>query len=116
MALRPHFIEEPLDPKSQQFRTDCMAWELYTKKTKTERDAFIASQPGLQTEDFRIRLYRCEAWWLLTYLNPHLIEENMLTLPANHQRELRSHLEGMRAEIKLYRQRKHKTIKGNCNA
>lgn len=113
MSNLPHFLTDPIDPNGQAFRADCMAWELYTKKPKAEREAFIAGQPALQTREFRQRLYRCEAWWLLTHLNAHLIEEDLTALPADQQRELRSHLEGMRTEIKFYRQRQHKTFKGS---
>lgn len=113
MSNKPHFLTDPVDPNGQAFRADCMAWELFTKKTEKEREAFIAGQPALQTGDFRTRLRRCEAWWLLTYLNTHLIEENLAAMPEQQQRELRSELEGMRTEIKLYRQRKFKTVKGN---
>ncbi len=116
MALRPHFIEEPLDPKSQEFRADCMAWELFTKKPKQEREAFISGQPGLQTDDFRNRLYRCEAWWLITYCNPHQIEESIAHLSPDQMQVMRSYLKAMRGEMKAVCQRKHKTVKGKCNA
>ena len=113
MTNKPHFLTDPLDPAGQAFRADCMAWELFTKKPKAEREAFIAGQPALQTAEFSHRLRRCETWWMLTYLNWHLIEEDLAELPEQQQRQMRSDLESMRKEIKLYRQRKLKTAKGS---
>jgi hypothetical protein len=117
MTLRPHFIEEPLDPNSQEFRADCMAWELFTKKPFKEREAFIGGQPGLQTDDFRNRLNRCEAWWLITYCNPHQIEDSIAHLSPGQMQTMRDHLRSMRLEIKAVRQRKYKTAhRSKCHA
>ena len=117
MTKRPHFIEEPLDPNSQQFRADCMAWELFTKKPRAEREAFIAGQKGLQTEDFRTRLYRCEAWWLINYCTPYQIEESIAHLTPEEMRVMRDHIKTMRLEMKAVRQRKFKTAhRSKCHA
>jgi hypothetical protein len=113
MTNRPHFITDPLDPNSQQFRLDCMAWELYTKKSPADRAAFIASQPALQTAEFNHRLRRCEAWWLLNYCTHHQIELTIAELSPEAMKEVREHVESMRLEMKTVRQIKHKTYMGN---
>ncbi len=115
MSNLPHFLTDPADPNGQEFRADCMAWELYTRNTKSQREKFIASQPGLQTDDFRQRLYRCEAWWMLTYLNPRFIEQDLASLPLQQQRELRRHLEQMRAEIKRSPQQHYSPLTRGAN-
>ena len=112
MSNLPHFLTDPVDPKGQAFRADCMAWELYTKKSKSDREAFIASQPGLQSGEFRERLRRCEAWWLLHYCNHHQIESTLAEMPPAELKEVRRHLELMRLEMKRVRQIKHKTYMG----
>ena len=39
MSNLPHFLTDPVDPTGQEFRADCMAWELFTKKPRAEREA-----------------------------------------------------------------------------
>lgn len=112
MTNQPHFLTDPVDPFGQAFRADCMAWELYTKKTQVEREAFIASQPGLQTDDFRERIRRCEAWWLLTYCTHFQIEETIAHMTPTEMQKVREHIEAMRLELKAIRQGKYKTAKG----
>lgn len=116
MSNLPHFLTDPENPKSQEFRADCMAWELYTKKSAKEREAFIAGQPGLNTGEFRERIRRVEAWWLLTHCTHFQIEQMIAELAPVDMKEVRSHLELMRLEMKAVRQRKYKTVKGKCNA
>lgn len=113
MANRPHFIENPTDSKSWQFRMDCMAWELFTKKTPEEREAFIAGQPRLRQPDFRTALNRTQAWWMLAYLNRYQIECNLQEMPEQEREVMREHLNAMRLEIKKVRQIEFKTIKGS---
>lgn len=113
MSNLPHFLTDPVDPTGQAFRADCMAWELYTKKPRSEREAYIAGQPALQTCEFRQRLYRCEAWWLLTYCTHFQIEQTIAQMEPDEMREVREHLNVMRLEIKIVRQRKFKTVKGS---
>ncbi len=112
MSNLPHFLTDPIDPNGQAFRMDCVAWELFTKKAKAEREQYIAGQPVLQTPDFNVRIRRCEAWWLLTYCNHFQIEETIAQLAPDEMREVREHLEVMRLEMKIVRQRKFKTVKG----
>jgi hypothetical protein len=109
MSNLPHFLTDPADPQGQPFRADCMAWELFTKKPRADREAFIASQPGLQTEDFRLRLFRCEAWWLITYCTPHQVEESIAHLSPDEMQVMRDHIKTMRLEMKAIRQRKFRT-------
>lgn len=117
MSNKPHFLINPQDSSSWQFRMDCMAWELFTKKTKQERDAFIQGQPRLQEPDFQSSLYRVEAWWMLTYLNHHQIECDLAEMPNDRQTLMREYLRVMRKEIKRDRQLSFKTFKGgNCYA
>ncbi len=117
MSNLPHFLTDPDNPKSQDFRADCMAWELFTKKPRQEREAFIAGQPALQTEAFRNRLYRCEAWWLITYCTPHQVEESIAHYTSEQMKEMRKHLKAMRLELKAIRQRKFKTAhRSKCHA
>lgn len=113
MSNLPHFLTDPVDPRGQVFRADCMAWELFTKKPKAEREAFIAGQPELQTEDFHSRLRRCEAWWLLTYCTHFQIEETIAHMTPAEMHDVREHIEAMRLEMKAVRQRKFKTVKGS---
>ena len=111
MSNLPHFLTDPVDPTGQAFRADCMAWELFTKKPRAEREAFIAGQPALQTQEFHTRLRRCEAWWMLTYLTRHQIECNLADM--DDQDVMRTHLNLMRLDIKRARQIEFKTIKGS---
>lgn len=113
MSNLPHFLTDPVDPKGQVFRADCMAWELFTKKSKADRDAFIAVNPGLQTREFQECLRRVEAWWLLTYCNHQQIGLIVAEMPVMEEMAMRKHLQVMRIEIKKARQRKHKTFMGN---
>ncbi len=113
MSNLPHFLPDPADPKGQAFRADCMAWELFTKKPKAEREQYIAGQPALKTADFNLRLRRCEAWWLLTYCTHFQIEETIAQMEPEEMREVREHLKVMRLEMKIVRQRKFKTVKGS---
>jgi hypothetical protein len=113
MTNKPHFLTDPVDPKGQAFRADCMAWELYTKKPEKEREAFIAGQPTLQTSAFRTRLRRCEAWWLLTHCTHHQIELMLAEMQPAAMKEVRAHLELMRREMKTARQIKYKTFMGD---
>lgn len=117
MSNKPHFLTDPVDPQGQSFRADCMAWELFTKKPFKEREAFIAGNKPLQSDDFRNRLYRCEAWWLITYCNPHQIEELIAHLSPDQMQKMRNHLKVMRLEMKAIRQRKFKTAhRSKCHA
>lgn len=113
MSNLPHFLTDPVDPNGQAFRADCMAWELFTKKPRAEREAFIAGQPVLQSGEFRSRLRRCEAWFLLRHCNHFQIEEHIAFLQPEEMRELRQHLKVMRLEMKAVRQAKFKTVKGS---
>lgn len=113
MTNKPHFLTDPVDPKGQAFRADCMAWELFTKRPRQEREAFIAGNPALQTSEFRNRLYRCEAWWLITYCNPHQIEDSIAQLSPDQMNAVRGHIDAMRKEMKKVRQIKHKTYMGD---
>ncbi|UUA73070.1 hypothetical protein [Cellvibrio sp. QJXJ] len=110
MTNKPHFLTDPVDPTGQEFRADCMAWELFTKKPRAEREAFIAGQPALQTQEFHTRLRRCEAWWLLTYCTHFQIEETIAHMTPTEMPEVREHIEAMRLEMKAIRQRKFKTV------
>jgi hypothetical protein len=113
MQSKPHFITEPHDSASLDFRQDCMAWELYTKKSSSERDQFIKERKQLQTQEFTHRLRRCQAWWMLAYLNRHLIDENLRETPEPEREALRQTLNTMRAEIKVHRQIELKTYMGS---
>lgn len=113
MTNKPHFLTDPEDSSSWQFRMDCMAWELYTKKTAAEREAFIKGQPRLRQPDFRNALNRVQAWWMLTYLARHQIESDLAAMPVEVREAMRGHLNAMRLEIKKHRQIKHKTYMGD---
>lgn len=113
MSNLPHFLTDPIDPAGQAFRADCMAWELFTKKPKAEREQYIAGQPALQTPEFRNCLRRCEAWFLLSYCTHFQIEETIAHLPPDEMREVRQHIKLMRKEMKTVRQIKHKTFMGD---
>ena len=115
MSNKPHFLTDPKDSTSWQFRMDCMAWELYTKKTKQEREAFIQGQPRLQEPDFMSSLFRVEAWWMLTYLNQHQIECDLMEMPDERRELMREYLRVMRKEIKRYRQLNFKTFMGDVS-
>lgn len=113
MTNKPHFLIDPVDPQGQAFRADCMAWELYTKKSKAQRQAFIAGNPALQTAEFNQRLRRCEAWWLLAHCTHHQIESTVAEMQPAEMKEVRQHLDLMRLEMKKVRQIKHKTFMGD---
>lgn len=111
MSNLPHFLTDPVDSSSWQFRLDCMAWELYTKKNEAERNDFIRGQPRLRQPEFRTALRRVQAWWMLTYLTRHQIECNLADM--DDQDVMRTHLNLMRLDIKRARQIEFKTIKGS---
>lgn len=113
MSSLPHFITNPTDSSSLDFRHDCMAWELYTKKTAEERKAFIKKRPALQTEAFTNRLRRCQAWWMLAYLSRTRIESDLWHMPSAEQQAMRQQLNAMREEIK---QQLLTTARGNSHA
>ena len=111
MSNKPHFILDPKDPNSADFRQDCMAWHMYTTMPLQERNELIAKNSKIRNDkDFKNRLRRCEAWWWLTYLNRLQIEENLHLLSTQEESIMRDHLNLMRAEIKKNLQIKHKTF------
>jgi len=113
MSNKPHFILDPKDQNSADFRQDCMAWHMYTTMTAECRKDLIAKNSKIRNDkDFKLRLLRCEAWWWLTYLNRLQIEENLHLLSQQAEAEMREQLNIMRTEIKKHRQIQHKTFMG----
>lgn len=112
MQTKPHFITSPKDSSSWDFRQDCMAWELYTKKTPIERAEFIKAQKPLQSPEFTARLQRCQAWWMLAYLTRHQINSDLNAMPLQEANTMRDQLNNMTREIKIHRQIEHKTFMG----
>lgn len=116
MANQPHFITDPADNYSEDFRLDCLAWTLFTMNTQAERDQIIAVNKPLQQEPFKARLRRCQAWYWLTYLTRPQIVGNLQELTPDECEQMREELNRMQAEIKAHRQREFKTAKGATNA
>lgn len=103
MANRPHFITDPVDSSSYEFRLDCMAWQLFNTKTPEELAAYIKRQPKLQNDDFTNRLRKCRAWWMLTYLNRGQIEIDLQSMQSDEEQAMRDHLNQQRQLIKLHK-------------
>lgn len=101
MPPRPHFITDPVDSSSNDFRLDCMAWHTFTTKNAEEVAAYIKRQPKLQNDDFTNRLRKCRAWWMLTYLNRGQIEADLQVMPPEEESAMRTHLNQQRQLIKL---------------
>lgn len=100
MAQLPHFITDPADSSSWDFRQDCLAWELFTSRSFEACAEFVKARPKMQKDNFTERLMRCRAWWMLTYLPRYLIVAELDQMPRDEAEKMRAHLNAMREQMK----------------